>query len=124
MSVQQKKIVHVAVGVIKRNDAIFICKRPEDKHQGGKWEFPGGKVEAAETVTQVGLVVRCSTPFMEIHHDYGDKAVFLDVHLVEDFSGEAKGLEGQQGLWVDVHELQNYQFPEANQVILDKLLAE
>ncbi|MBE0365037.1 8-oxo-dGTP diphosphatase [Pseudoalteromonas ulvae UL12] len=133
MSVQQKKIVHVAVGVIKRNDAIFICKRPEDKHQGGKWEFPGGKVEAAETVTQalqrelkeeVDLVVRCSTPFMEIHHDYGDKAVFLDVHLVEDFSGEAKGLEGQQGLWVDLHELQNYQFPEANQVILDKLLAE
>ena len=131
MSMEQKKTVHVAVGVIKKGNAIFICKRQQDKHQGGKWEFPGGKVEAGETVTQalqrelkeeVNLVVNGSTPLMEIHHDYGDKAVFLDVHLVEDFSGEAKGLEGQQGLWVALHELQNYQFPEANKVILEKLM--
>jgi hypothetical protein len=33
------KIVNVAVGVIKKNNAIFICKRADEQHQGGLWEF-------------------------------------------------------------------------------------
>ncbi|HET8708455.1 MAG TPA: NUDIX domain-containing protein, partial [Pseudomonadales bacterium] len=38
-----KKVVHVAVGVIQREDsAVLIAKRPEHVHQGGLWEFPGG----------------------------------------------------------------------------------
>ncbi|WP_428615066.1 NUDIX domain-containing protein, partial [Pseudoalteromonas sp.] len=43
-----KKVVHVAVGVIYKDQQLFICKRPDDKHQGGLWEFPGGKVEQGE----------------------------------------------------------------------------
>ncbi|ATC93357.1 8-oxo-dGTP diphosphatase MutT [Pseudoalteromonas tunicata] len=126
-----KKVVHVAVGIIKREQDIFICKRPDDKHQGGKWEFPGGKVEKGETVTQalqrelieeVDIHVQSSSPFMEIHHDYGDKAVQLDIHLVEDFSGEPIGLEGQQGQWVAIDKLDNFQFPAANVPILAKLI--
>ena len=31
------KIVHVAVGVIKREDKIFLTKRLAASHQGGKW---------------------------------------------------------------------------------------
>ena len=46
------KVVHVAVGVIARGDEIFITLRPDNLHQGGKWEFPGGKVEEGETVLQ------------------------------------------------------------------------
>ena len=45
-----KKVVHVAVGVIYKDQQLFICKRPDDKHQGGLWEFPGGKVEQGESV--------------------------------------------------------------------------
>ncbi|QBF83243.1 8-oxo-dGTP diphosphatase MutT [Shewanella maritima] len=128
------KRVHVAVGVIVNpNDQILLALRHGHLHQGGKWEFPGGKVEQDETVTQalirelaeeVNLEVADSTPFMEISHDYPDKHVLLDIHLVTNFSGEAKGLEQQQIAWVDVNELENYQFPEANKPILDKLLAE
>ena len=43
------KIVEVAVGVIKQENTIYISKRADDLHQGGKWEFPGGKIEAGET---------------------------------------------------------------------------
>ena len=46
------KIVDVAVGVIKRGDKIYISKRADGLHQGGKWEFPGGKREANETIEQ------------------------------------------------------------------------
>ncbi|WP_105173243.1 8-oxo-dGTP diphosphatase MutT [Pseudoalteromonas sp. T1lg24] len=127
-----KKQVHVAVGVIKKANLIFIAKRHDEQHQGGKWEFPGGKVEEGETVTQalarelneeIGIDVKSSTPFLEIHHDYPDKSVHLDIHLVEEFDGEARHLEGQDHKWVAISDLNNYEFPAANVVIIEKLQA-
>lgn len=126
------KRVHVAVGVIiNSQQQILLAKRPEHLHQGGKWEFPGGKVEAGETVTEalarelkeeVALNVETTNPFMELSFDYPDKQVFLDIHTVTSFSGEATGLEGQQVQWVPKSKLREFEFPEANKVILDKLL--
>jgi len=52
--------VHVAVGIVAdASGAILIARRPDHVHQGGRWEFPGGKVEAAETVA-TALQVRMS----------------------------------------------------------------
>ena len=126
------EIVHVAVGVIKKNNAIFICKRADEQHQGGLWEFPGGKVEAGESVfvalkreliEEVGLTIHSSSQLMVIEHDYGDKYVKLDVHVVSNFSGEAHGAEGQPSEWVAISELENYDFPEANAEIIEKIVA-
>ena len=126
------KIVNVAVGVIKKNNAIFICKRADEQHQGGLWEFPGGKVEAGESVfvalkreliEEVGLTIHSSSQLMVIEHDYGDKCVKLDVHVVSNFSGEAHGAEGQPSEWVAISELENYDFPEANAEIIQKIVA-
>lgn len=127
------KQVHVAVGVIENSaQQILLAKRHEHLHQGGKWEFPGGKVESAETTAQalirelkeeVGLDVLNTTPMMEIHHDYGDKKVILDIHWVKDFSGTAQGLEGQAVQWVAKQDLVNFEFPAANKTIVDKILA-
>lgn len=127
------KRVHVAVGVIKSGEQILLAKRHGHLHQGGKWEFPGGKVETGETVTQalarelaeeVGLKVTGSTPFMLLSYDYPDKQVLLDIHLVTEFNGTAYGVEGQQVEWVHLEKLQEYTFPDANQPILDKILTE
>uniref|UniRef100_Q0HQL4 8-oxo-dGTP diphosphatase n=1 Tax=Shewanella sp. (strain MR-7) TaxID=60481 RepID=Q0HQL4_SHESR len=126
------KRIHVAVGIILNpNGQILLAKRPEHLHQGGKWEFPGGKVEQGETVTQalirelkeeVALIVSASEPFMALSYDYPDKQVLLDIHTVSEFTGEAQGLEGQQIAWVNKHELSQYDFPDANKPILTKLL--
>lgn len=125
------KIVEVAVGVIKAGSKIYISKRSDDLHQGGKWEFPGGKREVNETIEQalarelseeIGIQVTQQSSFMLIDHDYGDKKVRLDVRLVEGFEGEASHQEGQQSQWVEIKELGQFTFPDANKVIIDKLL--
>lgn len=124
------KVVHVAVGVIKQEDQYFLTKRLADSHQGGKWEFPGGKVEADESVHQalhrelkeeVSIDVLTCTPLMQISHDYGDKKVLLDVFVVDNFDGKAKALEGQKEGWFTLAEFTTLNFPAANQAIIDKL---
>ena len=124
------EIVHVAVGVIKQENKFFLTKRLADVHQGGKWEFPGGKVEVDETVHQalyrelkeeVAIDILTCTPLMQINHDYGDKKVLLDVFVVDNFTGQAKALEGQQEGWFTLVEFSTLNFPAANQAIIDKL---
>ncbi len=120
--------IHVAVGVIvNRENEILIARRPEHLHQGGLWEFPGGKVESNETLPQalkrelweeLGLVMEGCRPLIEVHHNYADKSVFLDVWWVEEFSGIPTGREGQPIQWVAVDKLTEYTFPEANQQIV------
>lgn len=125
------KIVHVAVAVIENeNNRILIAKRPDHLHMGGLWEFPGGKVEAGETVLQalqreireeIALDIQGAQPMLQIPFEYPDKRVLLDVWRVTAFSGEARGCEGQEVAWVSRNELGNYQFPAANRAILTAL---
>lgn len=125
-----KKIVEVAVGVIKRDKHYFMTKRLDHVHQGGKWEFPGGKVETnelpefalnRELKEEVNIDVLASSPLITINHDYGDKAVSLIVYLIEGFSNEPKALEGQKEGWFTFEELLSLDLPDANKGILDAL---
>lgn len=127
-----KKTVHVAVGVIEDSQGrILIARRPEHLHQGGLWEFPGGKVDTGEDVLtalqrelheELGIYVHNSHPLISIEHDYGDKQVMLDVHYVTGFQGNAFGLEGQPVQWVTRNELKEYSFPDANRGIVNAIL--
>ncbi|WP_444896376.1 8-oxo-dGTP diphosphatase MutT [Microbulbifer sp. EKSA008] len=123
------KVVHVAVGVVTRGDGkILIARRPDHLHMGGRWEFPGGKVEAGESVQEalyrelleeVAIEVQELQPLVEIRHDYPEKTVLLDTWQVTQFTGEALGLEQQEIKWVSAGELDNFQFPDANQAIIE-----
>lgn len=126
------KQVNVAVGVIVRQQQVFISKRKDDLHQGGKWEFPGGKIELNETpedalirelYEETGIQVNNIKPLMVLTHDYGDKQVCLHVMVVDQFELEPFGKEGQVSQWVAISSLNDYQFPEANQAIVTALMA-
>ena len=126
----QTKIVHVAVGVILRDQQILLALRDGKQHQGGKWEFPGGKVEPEETVQQalirelqeeVAIEVSASEAFMQLQYAYPEKTVLLDIYLVTAFTGEPHGREGQPLRWVPVTELHLLTFPDANQPIVERL---
>lgn len=120
--------LQVAVGVVKNPEGkILISLRHADLHQGGLWEFPGGKIESSETAEQalarelkeeINITVTTATPLITVKHQYPDRLVQLNVFLVEQFSGEAKSLEGQPFKWVTPAELEHYAFPAANQPII------
>lgn len=126
-------VVHVAVGVIldpRRH--ILLTRRAQDAHQGGLWEFPGGKVEAGESLRdalsrelaeELDIRIGRTEPLLEVRHDYADKSVFLDVHVVWDFDGEARGMEQQPLAWVSAGQLRSYHFPAANEPIVEAVEA-
>ena len=129
---QSDSVVHVAVAVIRGGDGrILIAKRPDDKHMGGYWEFPGGKVESNEDITvaltreldeELGISARHFEPLIQIPHRYPDKTVLLDTWWAEDIQGEASGREGQEVRWVEPETLRDLSFPPANGPIIDAVL--
>lgn len=126
--------IHVVAGVIynPERDSILIAKRPKRLHQGGLWEFPGGKVEADEIPRdalvrelheELGIQVTDSSQLLTVSHDYPDKSVYLDVWEVYTFAGEVSGMEGQEVRWIHRSALSTFKFPEANLPIIQNLLS-
>lgn len=123
--------MRVAVAVIQNESgAVLISRRPRHTHQGGLWEFPGGKVETDERVEQalarevheeLGLNVRTARPLIRIHYDYPDKKVLLDVWRVTAYSGSPVGRENQRIEWVAATALKERAFPAANYSIITAL---
>ncbi len=109
---------------------ILVAKRPEHVHQGGLWEFPGGKLESGESPLhglrrelseELGIEVRASRPLIRVHHDYGDRQVLLDVHRVSDYSGLPRGREGQPLAWLHPDTMEAAYFPAADRPIINAL---
>lgn len=124
-------MIEVVAAVIRdQYGRILITRRPQHVHQGGLWEFPGGKREAQETALQalsrelkeeVDIDVLEATPLIKIDHDYGDKHVLLDVWQVTRFQGRAWGREGQEWRWIQEEAIFEYAFPAANLPIIKAL---
>lgn len=123
------KPLEVVAAVIRGADGkVLVAQRPIDKHQGGKWEFPGGKVEQGESrrsalgrelKEELGIEISSSTRLISVYHEYEDKAIYLDVYEVTNWQGEPSGCEGQPVKWLDPDELKDYEFPAANTPILE-----
>ena len=102
--------VEVAVGVVFRADgAVLLGQRVPGKPYAGWWEFPGGKLEAGETVAEalarelheeLGLEVRSSSPWIVREFVYPHARVRLHFRRVFDFSGEPRSREGQAFAWL------------------------
>lgn len=110
-----RPVTEVAVGVLLgKNEAILLAQRPEGKPYAGYWEFPGGKIEAGETLFQalqrelieeINVRILDANEFLTIEHDYPHAYVRLHICLVNNWEGEVKGLEGQATAWLSVNEI-------------------
>lgn len=127
------KRVDVVAGIIfdEARTQVLLALRKPDQHQGNLWEFPGGKIEADEAqadalqrelLEEIDVTVECCTHRRTLEHHYADKHVQLHFWDVTAFSGTPRGCEGQRLEWVFLNDLVDFNFPEANQVIVEELI--
>lgn len=106
---ESRQHTEVAVGILIRDDgALLLSSRPEGKPYDGYWEFPGGKLEAGETVVQalrrelieeLGVTIADAEVWKVTEHDYPHALVRLHWCKVRAWSGEFEMREGQQMAW-------------------------
>ena len=104
-----RPLVDVAVGILLLQDGRFLMtSRPKGKVYADFWEFPGGKLETGETVSQaltrelqeeVGIVPTQIEPWRQEKVDYPHALVLLHFCKVTSWAGELKMHEGQQFAW-------------------------
>ena len=107
-----RPITDVAVGVlIDPSGRFLLTSRPPGKVYAGYWEFPGGKVEAGESVAEalrrelqeeIGVTVGTVHPWREKLVDYPHALVRLHFCKVFDWTGELHMREGQQFAWLSL----------------------
>ncbi len=123
--------IHVAVAaIVNQRDEVLVTRRPASTHQGGRWEFPGGKLEGSEAVDEalarelyeeLGVRPIAVRPLIRIAHDYPDKQVLLDTWRVDAIDGVPKPREHQPMRWVAIRDLGELDFPAANKAIVTAL---
>lgn len=123
--------IQVAVGVIINNaNEVLLSRRPYDVHQGGLWEFPGGKLNAGEDIKtaltrelweELGVTVDKAHPFIKVHYSYPDRSVVLNVWRVSKWHGEPYNREGQPVSWKNIRRLSDLAFPPPDEMIIKAL---
>ena len=105
----ERAVVDVAVGVLLQADGHFLLtSRPEGKVYAGYWEFPGGKLEAGESVEQalrrelqeeLGITIGAAQVWKTQMVDYPHALVRLHFCKVWDWQGELQMREAQSHAW-------------------------
>ena len=122
--------IEVAAGLIFRKGRLLITQRPVGGHLAGLWEFPGGKREPEENMSEclsrelaeeLGVAVLVGNCIESLTHSYPEKTVRLEFYLCQLTKGEPAGLDNQQLAWVTADELSEYAFPAADACLLERL---
>lgn len=126
--------VQVAVGIlVNRSLEVLMTQRALFLHQGGLWEFPGGKIEVGETSEEalkrelqeeVAIKVQETKFFVSLEHHYYDKHVRLYTYLITAYSGVPQISDGQLDMqWVSLKTWcsESYPLPEPNLILMEKL---
>ncbi|MDH5642512.1 MAG: (deoxy)nucleoside triphosphate pyrophosphohydrolase [Nitrospira sp.] len=124
------KIVEVAAGLIHQDGRYLVARRKPGVHLAGFWEFPGGKREADESITEclkrelweeLGVRVDSPIPYRIVRHDYPEKTVELHFFRCVIEAGVAAPLDCEEIRWVRPEELTVLKLPPADQAIVEAL---
>jgi mutator protein MutT len=125
------KHIHVAAAVIvDQSDKIVIAKRPKHSDMELLWEFPGGKLEEGETPEkalvrelkeELNINAECDELMHQETYQYPTKKVTLHFIKVTKYSGKIEALEHEEIRWISVNEIDDYDFPPADDHFLEIL---
>jgi mutator protein MutT len=120
----------VAAGIIWSGSQVLIARRHAHDHQGGRWEFPGGKRHAGETLEdclrrefqeELGITVEVGPLWRALSHLYPDRTVSLYFHFCRHVSGEPRPLDVAEWRWIAPEGLAGLQFVEGDGPVLPDL---
>ena len=126
-------MTEVVAALIWKNNKFMICQRPAHKARGLLWEFVGGKVESGETKEralvreckeELNVLLSVGDVFMDVVHEYPDLMVHLTLFNATIAEGEPQKLEHNDIQWITPSEMPNYEFCQADQEILEKIIYE
>jgi mutator protein MutT len=130
MSDSTKSEIEVAAGLVFREGKLLITQRYPEAHQGGRWEFPGGKRDPHESYEaclrrelkeELGIEVEVQHCVESISHQYPDKAVLLKFYRCAWRRHEPRTLGCRDFRWITAEDLSRFEFPAADARLLDTL---
>ncbi len=128
-----RPMMQVVAALLQGADGrVLLARRPEHKAHGGLWEFPGGKLEAGESLQQalarelmeeLGIRIAVAQPWQRIDR----RELCLHVLQVRQWQGQPSGMEGQAVEWFEPAELyqlaQSGGMPPADRLVAESLYA-
>lgn len=126
--------IRVVCALIERDGRVLLARRPEHKHLGGKWEFPGGKIEPGESpatalvrecAEELACEIEVGAELPAITHAYPDRTIILlpFVCRLAAGSAEPRAAEHSALAWVEAERMADYDLPAADAPIVASYLA-
>ena len=125
------KKVEVVAAIIQKDNKIFCAQRNLSKSMGGKWEFPGGKIEEGET-REEALVreikeeldsdIRVDKYLMTVEHDYPTFHITMHDYLCTLVKGELILKEHNDSVWLSKEELLSLDWADADKPIVNIII--
>ena len=123
--------INVVAGIIINQNKILIGKRKDKDIGGGKWEFPGGKIEVGETNSEalerelyeeLGISVKIGKELMNYEHMF--KTTIYNISFMEiiDYDGEIRNNAHSEIKWVKFSNLPEYDFISGDDRFIQSLL--
>ncbi|MGH9455849.1 MAG: NUDIX domain-containing protein [Terriglobia bacterium] len=120
----------VAAGILTNQDLILACQRHHSDAYGGQWEFPGGKVQTGESLTEalrreleeeLGIIAEIGSEVFRQSHQYPDRRVEVAFFAVQEFKGVIRNNVFESIEWVHRARLPQYPFLEADRELVRRL---
>jgi 8-oxo-dGTP diphosphatase len=116
--------IPVVAGLIRNSRGqILLARRLPGSHQGGTWEYPGGKICPGETphealirelTEELGIRISSSTKVASTLHRYPEKTIQLSLRAIDGYCGLPHGREGQDIRWLAAEEIKNVDMAAAD----------
>ena len=122
-------MIPVVAALAVRDGKLLIARRPEDRHMGGRWEFPGGKLERGELPEQalrrelreeLGVDAEVGRILAAIPYSYPEKDVLLLFYAVR-MMGEPRPIDEAELRWIDFAALTDYDFAPVDRLMTARL---
>ena len=126
----QEPFIRVLAAIISRADRYLLCQRPRHKRHGGLWEFPGGKLEAGESLVdaarreleeELALQTNAAGDVVFSVHDAGSPFVIEFVPV--EASGEPQALEHDALAWLTLIQAAEYDLAPSDRRFVEWAIA-